>query len=1186
MRRARRSTGQVADKKKRGIDLHDGTGNSAKTHEFSTRKAKARAHRASERAQRRLHAPRVEAAVVDASPPPLVVVVQGPHGVGCSTIIQSLVKHYTRHTLKDVAGPVTVVAGKKRRITFIECPDDLPGMIDAAKVADLVLLAVDGSFGFEMETFEFLNILQTHGFPKVMGVMTHLDGFKDSKRLKKTKKRLKQRFWSEVYDGAKLFYLSGLGAGDRYPRREVLNLARFISVAKTRPLSWRLAHPYVVADRIEDVTDPALVAADPTANRSVALFGYLRGANLRAGQRAHIAGAGDYGTATVTALPDPCPLPDKQRKRRLADKETLIYAPMGNVGEVLYDKDGVYVNIDDYKVTFTRRQAGEDGGEDDAEGADRPAAPQHVDEGVGMVHALQDAGVTLNERLAGADISLIRGGGALRLGDNDSGDEGSDDDDAFDASDASGESDRSDSEDDDDYGADAAVEEVVQGGRVRRRVAPGLGLTMRGDAEEEEELAFAGSSDDEEEDSEGDGSDADGEAADGVSARWKAGMAARAQASLGRVDLMRVVYGESSLASDGRDMAANADMDSEDEGEGDELFVLKGTADEGARPAAGSAAAGGGADADDTSRSSHAYSRDWTDAEALESLRNRFVTGDWAAMERRRVGQEDGEDGENDPDGDVFGDFEDIETGEKFGPGANGGSGDDGAGAGEEGEADEAERRRLAKLAKRQNFDSAYDSGGLKKAAEEGENPAGRAGAGAGVGAGGAGAGVEDTEAETWFAQEKRRLEEAQARGLALVEGLDAQRRVQLEGHRPGTYVRLLFHGMPRELVEHFDPRRPLVVGGVPPQEEGFGFMQARFKKHRWARKVLKNRDPVVMSLGWRRFQTMPLFAIEDANGRHRMLKYTPEHMHCLASFFGPIAPQNSGLICFSGLGPGAKGFRVSATGVTLERDSQRRVMKKLKLVGYPFKTFKNTAFIKDMFSSALEVARFEGASVRTVSGIRGQIKKALRSSDGGAEGACRCSFEDKLLLSDIVFLRAWVPVEVPRFCAAADTMLHPSTGEVWRGMRTVGQLRRELGEAPPLLQDSVYRAVERAPRKFNSLKVPKALQAALPFKSKPKVAAKRSRPTLEQRRAVVLSKEEKAAQRLVQELQMLRNVSTQRAKEGAARRAEAKRKNEARDVQARAEHTREQKKARHVARGLAEKSASMKRSYGKKRDD
>lgn len=60
------------------------------------------------------------------------------------------------------------------------------------------------------ETFEFLNILQVHGFPKVMGVLTNLDKFKDAKKLKKTKQRLKHRFWTEIYDGAKLFYLSGL----------------------------------------------------------------------------------------------------------------------------------------------------------------------------------------------------------------------------------------------------------------------------------------------------------------------------------------------------------------------------------------------------------------------------------------------------------------------------------------------------------------------------------------------------------------------------------------------------------------------------------------------------------------------------------------------------------------------------------------------------------------------------------------------------------------------------------------------------------------------------------------------------------------------------------------------------------------------------------------------------------------
>jgi ribosome biogenesis protein BMS1 len=67
--------------------------------------------------------------------------------------------------------------GKQRRLMFVEVPNDINAMIDIAKVADLVLLLIDAKFGFEMETFEFLNLLQAHGFPKILGVLTHLDQF-------------------------------------------------------------------------------------------------------------------------------------------------------------------------------------------------------------------------------------------------------------------------------------------------------------------------------------------------------------------------------------------------------------------------------------------------------------------------------------------------------------------------------------------------------------------------------------------------------------------------------------------------------------------------------------------------------------------------------------------------------------------------------------------------------------------------------------------------------------------------------------------------------------------------------------------------------------------------------------------------------------------------------------------------
>ena len=67
-----------------------------------------------------------------------------------------------------------------------------------------------------------------------------------------------------------------------------------------------------------------------------------------------IAGCGDFTLNSVSTLPDPCPLPDKLKKRSLNEKEKLIYAPMTGVGGIVYDKVHcklpVKISVDLYKI--------------------------------------------------------------------------------------------------------------------------------------------------------------------------------------------------------------------------------------------------------------------------------------------------------------------------------------------------------------------------------------------------------------------------------------------------------------------------------------------------------------------------------------------------------------------------------------------------------------------------------------------------------------------------------------------------------------------------------------------------------------------------------------------------------------------------------------------------------------------
>ncbi|XP_076616874.1 ribosome biogenesis protein BMS1 homolog [Chaetodon auriga] len=1061
-------------------------------------------HRSQDIKTKKHHIPLVDRTPLE--PPPVVIVVVGPPKVGKSTLIRCLIKNFTRQKLGDICGPVTIVSGKKRRLTFMECNNDINTMIDLAKVADLVLMLIDASFGFEMETFEFLNICQVHGFPRIMGVLTHLDSFKNNKTLRKTKKNLKHRFWTEVYQGAKLFYLSGMVYGE-YQTQEVKNLGRFISVMKFRPLVWQTSHPYVLVDRMEDLTDPESVRTDPKCDRTVSLYGYLRGTYLKNKGQVHIPGVGDFQVSDVNFLPDPCALPEAQKKRALNEKERLLYAPMAGVGGVVYDKDAVYIDLPASHVNQQQEEV-------------RPTTE--------LVQSLIDTHATLDAKMAASKVSLFSGSATLDPTDIDEGsgekeglqemevldpntqrkrrkvvftDEQEDNDDDEDSE--SEDSDQEEQEEDEDEDEDnlstflkearansdkteknvkdsappvkrQKLEERREGGGEVPAFADSEDeLEVSEESEEEGEAGRAGDSghcseedeeesdDEEEEESDDEEEEDDDEEEEGESVeeeditvkkqteceseeeeeqgalRWKEGLQQKASEAFLRQqeaapNLRKLVYGS----------VVEADDSEEEEEELGGLFRVS-------RPQNSKKFQ---ANALDCSRFNSDISHNWDLEEMLNSIRDCFVTGKWdEGQDAATLLKEDEE---------LYGDFEDLETGEVH----KGQTGQqdltENSDKDEDDEAEESlmkvddeevqKNKRLEKKRRlKERFNAEYDDGDA-----------------------------------TYFDDLKEEMQKQAELNRAEFEDVDDETRVQYEGFRAGMYVRLEIASLPCEFVTNFDPHYPIILGGLSSSEGNVGYLQMRLKKHRWHGRILKTRDPLILSLGWRRFQTIPLYHIEDHNGRHRLLKYTPQHMHCGASIWGPVTPQGTGFLAVQSVAGTKANFRIAATGVVLDLDKSVTIVKKLKLIGYPYKIFKNTSFIKGMFNTVLEVAKFEGASIRTVSGVRGQIKKALSTPPG----AYRATFEDRLLMSDIVFLRSWYPVSVPQLYNPVTSLLLPvGQKDSWEGMRTLGQLKHDLGIRNKPNTDSLYKPVVRAQRHFNTLHIPKELQKALPFKSKPK---------------------------------------------------------------------------------------------------
>ena len=105
-----RQAGPKALKKKRKAKDDNKKGNQrAFTFKSAVRAARS-TRRTLDKQSKKYHVPVVDRRPRE--PPPAIVMVAGPPRVGKSTLISSLIKNYTRQSVVDAKGPVTVVSGE------------------------------------------------------------------------------------------------------------------------------------------------------------------------------------------------------------------------------------------------------------------------------------------------------------------------------------------------------------------------------------------------------------------------------------------------------------------------------------------------------------------------------------------------------------------------------------------------------------------------------------------------------------------------------------------------------------------------------------------------------------------------------------------------------------------------------------------------------------------------------------------------------------------------------------------------------------------------------------------------------------------------------------------------------------------------------------------------------------------
>lgn len=172
----------------------------------------------------------------------------------------------------------------KQKIQFVPLKRNFIDVIDAFKVADFGLLLMSADVEVDQFGINCLLAILNQGLVNVVPVVQNLDNIA-AKLRPSTKKSLLAFVQQFVPEQEHLFSLDN--------DNECMNVLRYITSQRPKPMSWRDNHPYMLADQVE--FDP--VSAETGVLK---VTGYARGNPFNANRLVHLQNFGDFQIQQIT----------------------------------------------------------------------------------------------------------------------------------------------------------------------------------------------------------------------------------------------------------------------------------------------------------------------------------------------------------------------------------------------------------------------------------------------------------------------------------------------------------------------------------------------------------------------------------------------------------------------------------------------------------------------------------------------------------------------------------------------------------------------------------------------------------------------------------------------------------------------------------------------------------------------